>query len=117
MPNLATHHHLWTRDRGSRLRRAECPNCSQLVFCRERECHFDCHGFESYQLDCGFCRTPLAGIVDPADELCCCRSGAPSKSLTTAFSDSQKPPDSFLAPVAKHDEPPTTPADSLFSRR
>jgi hypothetical protein len=55
-------------DRRSRLRRAECPNCNQFVFCRESDCHFDCHGFESYQLDCGFCRTPLAGIVDPADE-------------------------------------------------
>jgi hypothetical protein len=49
------------------VREAPCPHCNQPVVCTEASASFDYHGFESYQLDCGFCQTPLYGIVDPFD--------------------------------------------------
>jgi hypothetical protein len=50
------------------LREAQCPNCDQPVVCSEANARFDSHGFESYQLDCGFCQTSLEGMVDPFDD-------------------------------------------------
>jgi len=50
------------------VREAQCPNCNQPVVCAEANASFDSHGFESYQLDCEFCETPLDGIVDPFDD-------------------------------------------------
>ena len=43
--------------------------------------YFDRHGFESYELDCGFCGASLAGIVDPLD-------GAPLQSVVAQDSKS-----------------------------
>lgn len=46
-----------------------CPNCSrQLTFRRSNHPAIDACGFESYCFECLECGTPLAGIVDPADE-------------------------------------------------
>jgi transcription elongation factor Elf1 len=45
-----------------------CPKCNaQFVFYRSSSAHIDASGFESYQLECSQCGTPLSGIVDPAD--------------------------------------------------
>jgi hypothetical protein len=41
------------------------------ALCRDasgaRTSHFDAQGFESYQLKCKFCRSSLAGVIDPFD--------------------------------------------------
>jgi hypothetical protein len=29
--------------------------------------HFDAQGLESYKLECKFCRSSLAGVIDPFD--------------------------------------------------
>jgi hypothetical protein len=50
------------------LREAQCPHCNQPLACAEATASFDCRGFESYQLDCGFCQTSLEGMVDPFDD-------------------------------------------------
>jgi hypothetical protein len=53
----------------SGLREARCPNCGHRVVCAEAASNFDCHVFESYQIDCASCHTSLNGIVDPFDEV------------------------------------------------
>ena len=46
-----------------------CPVCdASLTFFRTSVPHIDECGFESYRLECKECGTPLAGIIDPADE-------------------------------------------------
>jgi hypothetical protein len=46
-----------------------CPVCDVLLtFFRTSVPHIDECGFESYRFECKECGTPLAGIVDPADE-------------------------------------------------
>jgi C4-type Zn-finger protein len=48
---------------------AACPICNaSLTFFRTSVPHIDECGFESYRLECKECGTPLAGIIDPADE-------------------------------------------------
>jgi C4-type Zn-finger protein len=48
---------------------AACPICNaSLTFFRTSVPHIDECGFESYGLECKECGTPLAGIIDPADE-------------------------------------------------
>jgi hypothetical protein len=54
--------------RASRFRRAQCPTCNRFVFCGVGSSRFDCYGFEVYDVDCGFCQTPLIGVIDPSDE-------------------------------------------------
>ena len=47
-----------------------CPSCSrQLVFRRSDHPAIDACGFESYRFECQECGAPLAGIIDPADEM------------------------------------------------
>jgi len=47
-----------------------CPQCGALsVFCRSRTPLVDSCGFESYSFPCRKCGIPLAGIVDPYDEM------------------------------------------------
>jgi hypothetical protein len=49
---------------------AVCPQCgAQCPFERNLVPNIDACGFESYRFDCEACGTPLAGIVDPADDL------------------------------------------------
>jgi hypothetical protein len=67
MPNSVSSAKIRAR-RTVRTREAQCPNCNQPIFCDEDTAGFDSHGFESYQLDCGFCQTSFDGIVDPFDE-------------------------------------------------
>jgi hypothetical protein len=51
-----------------RIRKVNCPKCkSQFLFRRARTPHFDAQGFESYKLKCKFCRSSLAGVIDPFD--------------------------------------------------
>jgi len=46
-----------------------CPKChAEFVFYRSSAAHIDDYGFESYQLECPQCGTPLSGIIDPADD-------------------------------------------------
>lgn len=46
-----------------------CPNCNRpLAFRRSDHAAIDACGFESYRFACQECGTPLAGIIDPADE-------------------------------------------------
>ena len=59
---------LGTDKRASGFRRAKCPSCNRFVFCGVDASRFDCYGFEVYDFDCGFCRTPLIGVIDPSDE-------------------------------------------------
>jgi hypothetical protein len=66
-----------TNKRASRFRRAECPRCLRLVFCRVSAAQFDSLGFESYVVDCGFCRTSLTGMIDPQDDLLLLTAHAP----------------------------------------
>jgi hypothetical protein len=68
MPNLAVRPRELVDHSFSRLRRAKCPSCNRSISCAEDDCRFDDHGFESYQIDCGYCRAELIGIVDPADD-------------------------------------------------
>jgi hypothetical protein len=55
---------------------SQCPNCNRPVVCAEANAGFDSHGFESYDLDCDFCQTPLHGIVDPLDNALLLTAGA-----------------------------------------
>jgi hypothetical protein len=51
-----------------RRREVECPRCKgRFSFRRANTPYFDAAGFESYQLDCRFCRVVLTGIIDPFD--------------------------------------------------
>ena len=57
-----------TKKEASRIREAECPKCkSRFLFRRARTPHFDAQAFESYRLECKFCRSSLAGVIDPFD--------------------------------------------------
>jgi len=48
---------------------ASCPQCrAGLMVVRDSLPAIDSCGFESYSLACQQCGTPLAGIVDPADD-------------------------------------------------
>jgi hypothetical protein len=56
-------------DAGFDARLTACPQCSlPAVLPRGATAHIDECGFESYSFTCRRCRTPLAGIVDPADD-------------------------------------------------
>lgn len=47
-----------------------CPKCcASLVFSRSPAPRVDACGFETYYLQCGACRTELAGVIDPADDM------------------------------------------------
>jgi hypothetical protein len=55
--------------RGLRLREVECPNCNARIFFRKaRIPHIDEQGFETYALNCKYCRSCLAGVLDPLDD-------------------------------------------------
>jgi hypothetical protein len=57
-----------TETNKSRIREVECPKCkSRFLFRRARIPHIDEQGFESYKLNCKFCRSSLAGVIDPFD--------------------------------------------------
>jgi RNase P subunit RPR2 len=46
-----------------------CPQCDMpSLLARSADAHIDECGFESYTFTCRQCDTPLAGIVDPADD-------------------------------------------------
>jgi hypothetical protein len=46
-----------------------CPHCGvKFKFFRTSSPHMDECGFESYELKCEGCNTPLRGIIDPADD-------------------------------------------------
>jgi hypothetical protein len=50
------------------LREVESPNCKAgILFRRARVPHIDGQGFETYALDCNFCRSCLVGVIDPSD--------------------------------------------------
>jgi hypothetical protein len=66
MPNFVSSAGLRS-NRLARAREGPCPTCSHPVVCAEAEADFDSQSFENHQLDCGFCQTPLDGIVDPFD--------------------------------------------------
>jgi hypothetical protein len=53
----------------SRCRGTKCPICSQHIFCGDADATFNCHGFETYQVDCGVCRASLDGVVVPFDDI------------------------------------------------
>lgn len=54
--------------RALRLREVECPNCkARILFRRARIPHIDEQGFETYAFNCKFCRSCLAGVIDPYD--------------------------------------------------
>jgi hypothetical protein len=69
---MSAHRSIITADQALTVpsaRTAACPICdAPLTFFRTRLPHIDECGFESYRLECQECGTPLAGIVDPADE-------------------------------------------------
>jgi hypothetical protein len=47
-----------------------CPNCrTPLIFSRSPFPPIDACGFESYRMRCDGCRSELAGIIDPADDM------------------------------------------------
>ena len=66
MPNFVSSAGLRS-NRPARAREGPCPTCNQPVVCAAAEEDFDSQGFENHQMDCGFCQTPLDGIVDPFD--------------------------------------------------
>jgi hypothetical protein len=46
-----------------------CPQCKMPpTLPRSASAHIDECGFESYRFACRYCDTPLAAIVDPADD-------------------------------------------------
>jgi hypothetical protein len=55
-------------DIGLRLRELECPDChARIFFRRARSPYIDELGFETHALDCRYCRSHLAGVIDPYD--------------------------------------------------
>jgi hypothetical protein len=57
-------------DAGFDARLTACPQCHlPAVLPRGAGAHIDECGFEAYTFTCRQCATPLAGIVDPADDV------------------------------------------------
>jgi hypothetical protein len=49
----------------------------KAAICAVSAAQFDCHGFESYALDCSFCRTSLTGVIDPQNDVLLLTAHAP----------------------------------------
>jgi hypothetical protein len=72
--------------RASRLREVECPCCKALIsFRRARFPHIDEQGFETYALNCKYCRSCLVGVLDPLDGALLLPAGADKAAALTQW--------------------------------